>query len=104
MSRVARRIARQLREEWLQRITGSSAQTPFAGQGQLSGRGADYADAADQWVCNRKKAYPTGEMAARVAGRLNAANTSERTARPGFYGVVVNPYSCGRCGFWHLGR
>lgn len=104
MNRVARRIAKRLRDEWLEGLTGVVQQSPFRGAPAVSNRGTDYTDAADRWVCNRKKAYPSEEMAHRVAARLNAANTSERTARPGFFGVVVAPYACGRCGLWHLGR
>lgn len=106
MGRVSRRIARQLYEEWVERLTGQPITLPAGGPWRITGssRGRDYEDAPQLWVCNRKKAYPSEDIAHQVAVRLNEANESEETARPGFYGVVVNPYACGRCGAWHLGR
>lgn len=101
MARRAIRRARELREQWLRELTGVVSQIT----GRMSyQRGSDYREAPDAWVCNRKKAYPTESMAARVAAGLNSENMDEATAREGFYGVVVVPYGCGRCGFWHLGR
>lgn len=103
MARRAIRRARELRDEWLERLTGMRV-TTRAADVYLSGRGADYRDAPQQWVCNRKKGYPSEDIARSVAARLNEANEDEETARPGFFGVVVNVYACGRCGAWHLGR
>lgn len=104
MSRVARRKARELREQWLAGLTGGPVTIQPVRHSSGSGRGADYQDAPREWVCNRKKAYPSEEIARSVATRLNVSNANERTARPGFFGVTVNAYGCGRCGLWHLGR
>lgn len=103
MTRRAMRKARELREEWVRRLTGGPVTGPIVRQ-HVPGRGTDYHDAPNSWACNRKKAYPSEEMARSVAARMNEANSSERSARPGFFGVVVNAYGCGRCGAWHLGR
>lgn len=103
MARSAIRRAREMRDSWIARLTGMPV-VQATRQAVVPGRGADYRDAAQEWVCNRKKAYASEDLARRVAARLNASNADEQTARPGFYGVVVNPYACGRCGFWHLGR
>jgi hypothetical protein len=104
VSRVARRIARQMRDAWVEGLASvrPSEQTHHARE-VVGGRGSDYAGVADQWVCNRKKAYPNEDMARRVAASLNLKNATSG-ARDGFAGVVVVPYSCGRCGRWHLGR
>lgn len=102
MTRKAMRIARQLRDEWLAGLTGGPVHQ--ATNNPARGRGADYRDAPQLWVCNRKKSYPSEEIAHQVAVRLNEANEHEDTARDGFFGVVVQPYGCGRCGGWHLGR
>jgi hypothetical protein len=104
VTRRAMRRARELRVEWLGRLVGGEVeQAPFRG-GATTNRGTDYADAGDRWVCNRKKAYQTRALAVRVATRMNAANEDERTAREGFFGVVVQEYACGRCGLYHIGR
>lgn len=54
---------------------------------------SDTPNAADEWVCNRKKAYPDEKFAKRVARRIR----QER-------GANVVAYGCGRCGAWHIGR
>ena len=104
MARRAIRRARELRDEWVRRLCEGVTTAPRGFTPSSSGRGGDYRDAPQLWVCNRKKAYPSEEIARSVAARLNEANEDEETARPGFFGVVVNPYACGRCGAWHLGR
>lgn len=53
----------------------------------------DSPDAAQAWVCNRKKAYPDEKMAKRVAARMRAEK-----------GADVVAYGCGLCGRWHIGR
>ena len=103
MARRAIRRARQLRDAWVAGLTSRPTTDPIVDQ-RLPGRGADYRDASPQWACNRKKAYPSEDIARQVAARMNDTNASEETARPGYFGVIVNPYSCGRCGAWHLGR
>ncbi len=104
MGRRSARAAREAREAWARGFAGSppvarAAPTPT----DRDGRGVDYSDAPDQWVCNRKKAYPDQLMARRAATLLNDQNQT-RKARPGYFGVVVNEYQCRRCGRWHLGR
>lgn len=50
--------------------------------------------AADpRWSCVRKKAYPTSDMAARVA-----AKSSQRG------GVDLVSYGCTHCGSYHIGH
>ncbi len=101
MNRVARRITRRLREQWATELStvGFADQAPL--RGAPTNRGSDYSDADSRWVCDRKKSYPTEEFAAHVAGQMNEKNSR----RPGDYnGVVVRPYACGRCGFYHVGR
>ena len=102
MTRRAVRRARELREAWLEELTNvrRSDQTPL--RAAPTNRGSDYEDAHQSWVCNRKKAYPSQEFAAKVANALTRRNAED--PRPDFAGVVVAPYMCGRCGRWHLGR
>lgn len=102
MTRRAVRRSRQLRDEWIRSLTSSGPTTRYQG-GEVSGRGSDYEAAPDRWVCNRKKSYPSRADAERVADRLNEMNRT-KTGRPEYYGVTVVPYSCGRCGSWHIGR
>jgi hypothetical protein len=100
------RRARELRQRWVEGLTGGPAAPDGPRQRHLdydARRGVDYEDAPTQWVCNRKKAYPSEDLATRVSKKLNEENATGR-GRDGFRGVVVVPYSCTRCGFWHLGR
>lgn len=53
----------------------------------------DYNDASTGWTCARKKAYPDPTFAARVAARVTARTDA-----------VVIPYSCRRCGRYHIGH
>ena len=53
------------------------------------------AEADRRWSCNRKKAYPTAELANRVAADVRA--------RGGQNARVVS-YACTHCGRYHIGR
>ena len=52
----------------------------------------DYANAATEWTCTRKKAYPDEKLARRVAARMRDE------------GKNVVHYACTRCGRYHIGR
>lgn len=54
----------------------------------------DYAGADPRWSCARKKAYPTQELAAKVARKVCTENP----------GVNVVAYGCTHCGSYHIGR
>lgn len=54
----------------------------------------DTRDAADQWACNRKKAYPSAEIADKVARNVNLRDET----------ADLVSYACTRCGRWHVGR
>jgi hypothetical protein len=60
-------------------------------------------DAAVAWSCARKKAYSDEAYAKRISAKLNAENSSGQ-GRPGYEGVVVVPYGCTHCGYYHIGR
>lgn len=104
MTRRAMRRTRELREERTRELT--SAPRPIRlkpNAPQPPGKGVDYEVVSNRWVCNRKKVYPSEEVAKRVANKLNLINATEK-ARPGYEGVIVFAYSCSRCGLWHIGR
>ncbi len=54
----------------------------------------DSPNADTRWACNRKKAYPTEEVAGKVAKKINGRDPT----------ADVVPYGCGHCGRWHVGR